>query len=66
MAPKLKMCAILRNKVVILYHFLEDESKTCVETTKMESNTMSCNLVLENKKWKLSPILRNTRDILNH
>ena len=49
MWKKMKLWVILRKTVVMLLYCLEDEYKTRVDTTRMESNTLSCNAVLDKK-----------------
>ena len=46
---KVKKWVILRKTVVMLFAFWEDEYKTRVDTTRIESNTLSCNAVLDKK-----------------
>ena len=43
------MWAKLRIKLLILLYFCEYESKTRVDTMRMESNTLICNAVLDQK-----------------
>jgi hypothetical protein len=44
---KIEMWARLRKKMVILLYFGEDQCETRGDTTRMESNTLSCNGVLD-------------------
>ena len=46
---KVKKWVILWKTVVMLLYFWEDEYKTRVDTTRIESNTLSCNAVLDKK-----------------
>ena len=46
---EMKMWVILLLQLFILFNFGEYECKTRVDTTRMESNTLTCNAVLDKK-----------------